>query len=141
MAYLFDTDAISETLRKKPNQQYMQWLRTVSLEDCYTSAVVIGELYKGAYRLDPQSHLLQAIRERILPRTTVLPFDLHTSHIYGQINAELENRGQMLAHADLQIAATAIQHHLEVVTGNVRHFGRVPNLDVNQVLADSRRNS
>jgi predicted nucleic acid-binding protein len=141
MAYLFDTDAISETLRKKPNQQYMQWLRTVSLEDCYTSAVVIGELYKGAYRLDAKSHLLQAIRERILPRMIVLPFDLHTSNIYGQISAELENLGQMLAHADLQIAATAIQQHLEVVTGNVRHFGRVPNLDVNLILADSRRNS
>lgn len=33
------------------------------------------------------------------------------------------------------------KHHLEVVTGNVRHFGRVPNLDVNLILADSRQNS
>lgn len=50
MAFLFDTDAISELLRPNPATQYIQWLLGVQREDQFTSAVVIGELYKGAFR-------------------------------------------------------------------------------------------
>lgn len=50
----------------------------------------------------------------------------------------LEDAGERLADADLQIAATAIVHGLAVVTGNVRHFERVPGLVVERVLADAR---
>ena len=46
----------------------------------------------------------------------------------GEIEARLKKGGQPLADADLQIAATAIRHGLELVTGNVRHFERVPGL-------------
>ena len=50
MAFLFDTDAISELLRPRPAMAYLKWLMKVSREEQFTSAVVIGELYKGAYR-------------------------------------------------------------------------------------------
>jgi tRNA(fMet)-specific endonuclease VapC len=45
----------------------------------------------------------------------------------------------MLADADLQIAATAIYHGLELVTGNLRHFERIPNFRLSRVLAQARR--
>jgi hypothetical protein len=32
---------------------------------------------------------------------------------------------------DLQIAATALHHDLELVTGHVRHFERIPDLRLN----------
>lgn len=54
------------------------------------------------------------------------------------IRAELEGDGDILPDADLQIAATAIFHDLELVTGNIRHFQRIPNLRLNPILADSR---
>jgi predicted nucleic acid-binding protein len=47
MAFLFDADAISELLRRRPAPSYIEWLATIPREDQYTSAVVIGELYKG----------------------------------------------------------------------------------------------
>ena len=50
MAYLFDTDAISELLKPRPLAAYVKWLSAVPREEQFTSAVVIGELYKGAYR-------------------------------------------------------------------------------------------
>jgi tRNA(fMet)-specific endonuclease VapC len=43
-----------------------------------------------------------------------------------------------LADPDLQIAATAIQHDLDLVTGNVKHFERVPGLRLELVLARGR---
>jgi tRNA(fMet)-specific endonuclease VapC len=39
---------------------------------------------------------------------------------------------------DLQIAATALLHDLELVTGNVKHFKRVPWLRISPALADAR---
>jgi tRNA(fMet)-specific endonuclease VapC len=141
MAYLFDTDAISETLRKKPLEDYMEWLKTLTREQQYTSSIVISELYKGAYRSPKREQLIFNIKTKILPILTILPFDTNTAQIYGQISAELEQTGQMLAHPDLQIAATAIQHNLELVTGNIKHFGRVPNLVVNPILSDVRKQS
>jgi tRNA(fMet)-specific endonuclease VapC len=138
MAYLFDTDAISETLIKKSLKEYMAWLTTLTREQQYTSSIVISELYKGAYRSPKKEQLTFKIRTTILPVLTVLPFDTNTARIYGQIAAELEQTGQILAHPELQIAATAIQHKLELVTGNIKHFARVPNLVINPILSDAR---
>lgn len=102
------------------------------------SAVTAGELYAGAYRSNARDRHLKNIDERILPAVTVLPYDAATARIYGQIRAFLEGKGRPLADADLLIAATALYHGLELVTGNIRHFKRVPDLLINTVLADHR---
>lgn len=138
MAYLFDTDAISELLRPKPNRAYVKWLGTIPRVDQFTSAVAIGEFFKGAYRSPARDRHPQNIEERILPAVTVLPYDTATARVFGQIQARLEKKGRPLADADLQIAATAIYHGLELVTGNVKHFGRVPELIINPILAENR---
>lgn len=39
MAYLFDTDALSEVMRKKPLVPYLIWLRRIPREEQFTSAV------------------------------------------------------------------------------------------------------
>ncbi len=49
MAFLFDTDAISEVLRRRPLPGYVRWLSGVPRAEQFTSAVVVGELFKGAY--------------------------------------------------------------------------------------------
>lgn len=139
MAYLFDTDAISELLRPRPLAYYVDWLKTIPREEQFTSAVVIGELYKGAYRATAHERHLANINQRVLPAITVLPYDMATAHVFGEISAHLEEAGTMLADADLQIAATAIYHGLELVTGNLRHFQRIPGLRLSRVLAQARR--
>jgi predicted nucleic acid-binding protein len=138
MAFLFGTDAISELLRPHPLPSYVNWLANVPREEQLTSAVVIGELYKGAYRSQAIHRHLHNIGRRILPAVTVLPYDLATAKVFGQIRARLEEAGSIVADADLQIAATAIHHGLEFVTGNLRHFSRIPDLSINTILADSR---
>ena len=139
MAFLFDTDAISEVLRKRPAEAYVRWLGTVPREDQFTSAVVVAELYKGAFGSERASVHVSNIETRALPSLTILPFDVAVARVYGQIEATLRKGGRPLADADLQIAATALHHGLELVTGNVRHFERVPGLSLNRNLVDSRR--
>ncbi|HKJ02851.1 MAG TPA: type II toxin-antitoxin system VapC family toxin [Longimicrobiales bacterium] len=138
MAYLFDTDAISELLRPRPLPPYLDWLKTIPREEQFTSAVTVGELFKGAYRSAARQRHLKNIEERVLPAVTALPYDVSVARVFGKIRAYLEQSGSILPDADLQIAATALYHGLELVTGNLRHFERIPDLRLNRILADSR---
>lgn len=138
MAYLFDTDAISESRRPRPSPAYVRWLISIPQPEQFTSAVVVGELFKGAFRSSARARYVEDIERRILPTLRVLPYDVDSARIFGRLCALLEAEGRRLADADLQIAATALQHDLELVTGNVRHFRRVPGLKINPVLAEAR---
>lgn len=138
MPYLFDTDAVSEVLRPKPLPAFLEWLRGVPREDQFISAVTVGELYHGAYCSGARERHLTEIEERVLPAVTILPYDAAVARNFGQLRADLERAGTRLDDADLQVASTALHHGLELVTGNVRHFGRVPGLRVNSALIDAR---
>ncbi len=141
MAYLFDTDALSEVMRRQPSPAYLAWLRAIPREEQFASAVSIGELFQGAYRSEKRESLLERIEAWVLPALTVLPFDTGTARVFGELQADLESRGVSPGDADVQIAATAIRHGLALVTGNLRHHQRVPGLRVETILADARRAS
>ena len=78
----------------------------------------VGELFKGAYRSAAQERHLESIEDRALPAVTTLPYDLSVARVFGKICADLERSGNALPDADLQIAATALYHDLDVY----RHF-------------------
>ncbi len=141
MPFLFDTDAISELLKKKPAPGYVRWLSQVPREEQYTSAIVVGELFCGAFRSSRRALHLENIESRVLPAVIVLPYDVAVARVYGEVHAGLSAAGAPLADADLQVAATALHHGLELVTGNLRHFRRVPGLRISPVLADERDRS
>ena len=141
MAYLFDTDAISELLKPRPAAGYLRWLAGVPREEQFTSAVVVGELYQGAFRSSAVARQLENIERRVLPSVTVLSYDTAAARVYGEIRALLEDAGRPLADSDLQIAATALVHDLELVTGNVKHFRRVPQLRISGAMTEARTRS
>ena len=138
MGYLFDTDALSELLRARPAKAFVKWLASVPREDQYTSAVVIGELFKGAFRSSDAARHLHNIEERLLPAVTVLPYDVAVARQFGRLRAGLEERGELLPDADIQIAATSLYHGLRLVTGNLRHFERFEGLDLSTAFSDTR---
>jgi tRNA(fMet)-specific endonuclease VapC len=56
------------------------------------------------------------------------------AEIYGPLRSELEAKGKRLDEPDLRIASISLARRLILVTGNVRHFGRVPGLAVEDWL-------
>ena len=60
----------------------------------------------------------------------ILPFDSSAAEAFGGIRAELERAGAPLAKPDLSIGSIALTNNLTVVSGNVRHFARIPGLQV-----------
>ncbi|MEX2531046.1 MAG: GNAT family N-acetyltransferase [Gemmatimonadota bacterium] len=138
MSVLFDSGAILELLRPEPNPDFVEWLRTLPREDQFTSAVCVGELVQGALSTpaSAQARHLRNIEERILPAVTVLPFDVATARVFGALSADAEGSGR-LREADLRIAATAIHHGLELVTGDLRRFREIPGLELAPILAET----
>src|SRR5260370_65744 len=61
--------------------------------------------------------------------------DPRAAQVEGALGAHLERRGTPIGDAGVRIAAIALANGLTVVTGNVRHFERVPGLHVENWLA------
>ena len=66
----------------------------------------------------------------------MLPFDEAAARRYGEVRAELERRGTPLGDGDLRIGSIALAQGLTLVTGNVRHFWRIPGLMVENWLEE-----
>lgn len=139
MPYLFDTNAVSELFKPRPNRDFLNWLDTLPRDEQFTSTVVIGELFVVAYRSKAREKWLARIREQVLPRMTVLPFDTSCAEEYGKVRARLADAGTPIGDSDAQIAATALRHGLTVVTANVRHFARLEALPLRPFLTGDRR--
>ncbi len=133
--YLLDTDTLSNLLRRAPSPDLIARLAAVPPEQQFTSSITLGELIYGAYRLNELAvDLLRRIDEKLLPNLAVLPFDAAAARRYGEVRAGLERRGTPIGDADLRIGSIALDRGLTVVTGNVRHFQRVPGLAVENWL-------
>jgi tRNA(fMet)-specific endonuclease VapC len=79
---------------------------------------------------------LERLENTLLPNLPVLPFDTAAARRYGEVGAELERRGTPIGDADPRIAAIALVRGHTVVTGNRRHFQRVPGLQVENWLEE-----
>lgn len=132
--YLFDTDTLSQVVRRAPPAGLLSRLAGIPVDQQFTSAITVGEMVYGAYRSQRREYLLRQLEERLWPNIRILPFNRRAAETYGRLRAELEQAGTPLSEPDLRIAAIALTHDLTVVTGNVRHFSRVPGLRVESWL-------
>lgn len=133
--YCLDTDVISAVFKPVPPLQLIRRLAVTPAECQFTTAITVGELIYGAARRG-NAQLTERIQHLIHDAGVVLPFDEVAAHTYGGLRATLERGGQPLAEPDLRIASIALANELTVVTGNVRHFARVPGLVVENWLEE-----
>lgn len=129
--YLLDTDILISIFKRVALPTLVGKLASVSPDQQFTSSITVGELVYGAHRAKGRTDfVLEQLEERLLRLLPVLAFDLAAARRYGQLRADLVRQGMRLADGDLRIAAIALSRGLTVVTGNVRHFSRIPGLPV-----------
>ena len=133
--YCLDTDVLSAVIKRDPPLHLIRRLaRTPPTEQC-TTAITLGELLYGVTRRASPS-LAERVRALIASAGPILPFDEAAAETYGPLRAQLERDGRRLAEPDLRIACIVLARNATLVTGNVRHFARVPGLRVENWLAE-----
>lgn len=133
--YLLDTDILSNLMKRTPSSTLVAKVASVPAEQQFTSSIMLGELVYGAHRMrERTASLMEKIEATLLPNLPVLAFDAAAAQRYGKVRAELERLGTPIGDADMRIAAIALSNDLKVVTGNERHFQRVPELGIENWL-------
>lgn len=104
----------------------------------YTTAANWGEICHGVAHVPEQKmrEVLEAYLGLTTPPLQILHIDQQSAEIYGRLRRHLERAGQRLDDMDLLVAAVALRWDMVLVTGNIRHFGRVPGLKLENWLAE-----
>ncbi len=126
--YLLDTDVVSFYLRGQVSAvqrvlEYLQYHPQLEL-----SVMSYYELRRGLVRIGATRRIetLEAFVAQCQVWEISPEIAREASTIAGQLTAE----GNRLDDADVLIGATARSLGIGVATGNVRHFSRIPNLEV-----------
>jgi hypothetical protein len=127
LAYLLDTNVLSETRRKKADPGVMAFLQATDSSALYLSVLTLGELRKGIAikrRTDPTAARalagwVEGLEFGFTDR--ILTVDAATARLWGDWSAD---RPRPVI--DTLLAATAAQHALTLVTRNTRDISGLP---------------
>lgn len=129
--YLLDTNILSDLVRN-PQGMVAQKIVSVGERAVCTSIIVASELRYGAKKLG--SRRLTTQLNAILSAIEILPLEEPSDHRYGELRADLEERGVTIGPNDMLIAAHALMLDCVVVTANQREFSRISSLKVENWL-------
>lgn len=130
MKYLLDTNVISETVRKNPNENVKLWFQTVPSAHLYISVLTLGEIRKGVEKLHDcsQKNFLINWLENELSfwfEERVIPVSLAIADKWGYLTAT-----KNLPAIDSLLAATALTYNMKLVTRNLSDFAKITGLEV-----------
>jgi toxin FitB len=125
--WLLDTNVVSESVRRHPNQQVLSWIAAQPSDTLAISILTIAELQHGiailangareqSFDAWMQTHVIPNFGERTLPLTIEILVG------WLELSRVLHAKGRPRSAVDLLIAATARIHDLTVVSRNVRDF-------------------
>ena len=123
---LLDTDVCIEILHG--NARVIERRRRTP-DEVATTWITACELAYGAAKSrapEPNRALVMAF----LATLPILDLDWAAAERFGRLKADLERAGNRVADADLLIAAIALARGAGLITGNRRHYERVPELGI-----------
>jgi tRNA(fMet)-specific endonuclease VapC len=128
MLYLPDTNAISAYMRGVNPGLVSRMQAAFVKDELRLSVIVLAEREFGVIKGGnaAQRRKLQSLEQLL----TVEPFTREDARRYATLRHQLETRGQGIGPFDTLIAAQALRLNATVVTRNIREFGRVSGLAV-----------
>ena len=129
MRYVLDADWIIQVLAGRSEAVLAH--KRINPEEIAVSYITIGEIYDVAYTYaNPEAHL-QTFRQFLAP-FPLLDLNEPIMERFAEIRASLRRRGEIISDFDILIGATALSYDLTVLTYNIRHFKRIPDLKLYQ---------
>jgi tRNA(fMet)-specific endonuclease VapC len=130
MKLMLDTNICIHLIRERP-PSVLERFTSHAVGDVGLSVITLAELEYGVSKSSRPGKNREAL-ENFISSLEVAPFGRPATAAYGSIRAALEKRGQVIGSMDLLIAAHALSLDVRLVTHNIREFGRVPGLRVEQ---------
>ena len=127
MSYLIDTDILIYSI--KGHERVNERFQIYKNDPKSISVITYGELVFGAKKSSKIEKNLARVR-RISELFPIIDVTSAVMETYGEYKALLSKNGILIDDMDLLIASTAITHNLTLVTNNVRHFGRIKELEI-----------
>lgn len=129
MKYLLDTDRAADYLKGRPDA--VELLESLAGDGIGISLVTYGELWEGvAYGRDPNQNARKL--RAFLRLADTVGLNQGIMRRFSSIRGQLRREGQLIGDFDTLIAATALHYDLVLVTRNLRHFDRIPDLKVHE---------
>lgn len=125
MRFLLDSNALIALL--KGHEGFLKRLRRYQPQDFGIPAVVVHELYYGAYKGQRTTENLARVAGL---QFEVLEFDREDARAAGELRASLAAAGTPIGPYDVLIAGQALARTLTLVTHNTSEFQRVPGLQI-----------
>lgn len=124
MAFLLDTNVVSELRRPKPHGGVLAWFETINDAGLHLASVTIGEIQAGIELTREQDAAkageIELWLDQVSDSFNILSMDGRAFRCWAQ----LMHRQSDTLYEDAMIAAIAKVHHLTVVTRNVSDFSR-----------------
>jgi tRNA(fMet)-specific endonuclease VapC len=98
----------------------------VATETVFLSAVVLGELYFGAFNAGRRDENVKKV-DVLSARIPAIAIDAGIARRYGEVKVGLKRRGKPIPENDIWIAATALHYDLILATRDA-HFDEIDGL-------------
>lgn len=131
--YLLDTDTCAFILRRS-SPALLERMQAVALRQQAVSTITVAELLYGV-QVSSRKKANRLAVDALIRHLAVLDWPRMAAEHYADIRADLKKRGQLIGSNDLLIAAHARSIDATVVTNNVKDFGRVKGLRVENWMA------
>jgi tRNA(fMet)-specific endonuclease VapC len=125
--YHLDTSAAIDVLRF--HKESLLNFELTPIQDVALSSIVAHELLQGSQQSKSASRSKKLL-VAFLATIEVLPFRAAEAEVSASISAYLKDKGQKIGNLDPLIAAHAISEGAVLVTRNLKHFNRIPDLHV-----------
>lgn len=125
---MLDTDTCIFILRRSI-PALLSRIQSVPLQEQAISVVTLAELLYGVQE-SSKKKTNQAGVDALVRHVAVMDWSAKAAEHYAEIRADLKRKGQSIGANDLMIAAHARSEGAIVVTNNIKDFGRVKGLKV-----------
>jgi tRNA(fMet)-specific endonuclease VapC len=133
-AYLIDADYVIDALKGRADAA--DAITRLAPDGIAISLLTVGELYEGAFSApDPERHLA-ALRGFVASFESIGLSD-GVMERFARVRSDLRRRGELIPDTDILIGVTAVHHDLTLLTRNVRHLSRIPDISIYQDRAGS----
>lgn len=125
MSYLVDSDWLIDTLRGVPTAVEVpdkQGVHGLSI-----SSITLGEVYEGVFHRPDAAKRLSELQD-VIEEYAILGLTDPIMQVFARTRSMPRRSGRLIPDMDLLTGSMAIVHELTLMTRNLRHFQRIPEL-------------